>query len=736
MIKIFNNKNLKTKVAEIDASELLSCVLHEEINGLYSLTFSIPLNSIYKSYLDDENNTEYLFQVKNEFYYFINKNIDTDTQQIEIVCRHVITLLDKLIYIPIYPIQVNQSAADVLTYILNNFQNEENIFKYKTFTNEELAERGLSWCPARFDIINGFDYTTAYEMISNIISLAGRGELYFENFKFAVVEKIGKDSGEVWDKEKNIKTLNIQKNYDELMNVILIEGKDGMPLNIKEFPNSVISDSESIQKYGVRRGHISYNDINDKDELKRRAMWEIDALNPDRVSVPKITINCEAYDVKNVKLGDTVKICSKYDEINEEKRVISCEYNLLENAESRFILGDKALSELQLLAKLEATRQTVQNITDTNGDVDTSLINTIVAAIEGRNRCRNSCFALFDGLGIPEYWQCQNGFINGFDSRFGSYSLQLVDNGIAISDFIDAKTYEESASSLIQVWHKGNFDIVVVATDETGNYDIENPTLIPFVSKFSSGKVARVNFSSKNWSQTAAAVVIDNEDLTDTKCFKIILQATSENCLIGGVYAGPGNLAQLKLYTDGPYSSKIDTIGKSDVFFNNNKNAEEKELATGMEEPVGEIQMTASTDAQLNLELLAILETIDEKIDCNLRLYDNEELKYDFPMKALGGGKNTLSCSRVLDRIAAGAHILVFKILNNGVNNLKILKNSAVLSLKGKFVEMAEVPPIPVIDVFDYIKFSELDITGNMNNFKNQVGLFDMSDEVRFEFNI
>ena len=123
MIKIFNNKNLKTKVAEIDASELLSCVLHEEINGLYSLTFSIPLNSIYKSYLDDENNTEYLFQVKNEFYYFINKNIDTDTQQIEIVCRHVITLLDKLIYIPIYPIQVNQSAADVLTYILNNFQN-------------------------------------------------------------------------------------------------------------------------------------------------------------------------------------------------------------------------------------------------------------------------------------------------------------------------------------------------------------------------------------------------------------------------------------------------------------------------------------------------------------------------------------------------------------------------------------------------------------------------------------
>lgn len=736
MIKIFNNKNLKTKVAEIDASELLSCILHEEINGLYSLTFSIPLNSIYKLYLNDDNNTEYLFQVKNEFYYFINKNIDTDTQQIEVVCRHVITLLDKLIYIPIYPIQVNQSAPDVLTYILNNFQDEENIFKYEIFTNEELTARGLNWCSARFDIVNGFDYTTAYEMISNIISLSGRGELYFENFKFAIVERIGKESGEVWDKEKNIKTLNIQKNYDELMNVILIEGKDGMPLNIKEFPNSVISDSESIQKYGVRRGHISYNDIDNKDELKRRAMWEIDALNPDRVSIPKTTINCEAYDVKNVKLGDTVKIYSKYDEINEEKRVISCEYNLLENAESSFVLGDKALSELQLLAKLEATRQTVQSITDANGDVDTSLINTIVSAIEGRNRCRNSSFAMFDGLGVPEYWECQNGFVNGFDSRFGSYSLQLVDNGIAISDFIDATTYEESSSTLIQVWHKGSFDIIVVATDNTGKYDVNNPTLIPFVSKFSSGKVARVNFSSKNWSQTAAAVVIDNEDLTDTKCFKIILQATSESCLIGGVYAGPGTLAQLKLYTDGPYSSKIDSIGKSDVYFNNDKNAEEKNITAGMEEVVGEIQLTASTDAQLNLELLAILETVDEKIDCNLRLYDNAELMYDFPMKALGAGKNTLSCSRVLEALKAGAHILVFKILNNGTSDLKVPRNSAVLSLKGKFINMEELSSIPVINVFDYINFVELDISESMNNFKNSVVLFDITDEVRFEFNV
>lgn len=740
MIKVYERSDLKNAIDRI--SYLLSCEEQREINGLHSLTFTMKVDNQSVKYFNEDDNTKYLFKIDGRFYYFISKDLDTDTQQIKVICRSVITLMDKLIFIPIYPIQVNQTAEKVMRYVLDTFQNieEEGIhFEFKLFTSEELRSKGMKWVSEPFDILNGFDYVTGYDMIGNVMKLAGRGELYFENFKFAIVERIGEDKDITWDKDNNINSLKINKNYDEIMNIILVEGKEGMPLDIKQFPNSIITDTESIQKYGVRKGRLFFNDIDNKDDLKRRAMWEIDEANPERVSVPKETVSCDAYNIENVNLGDSVRIKSRYDKIDAIKRITTHTINWLERAEDKFILGDKALTELQLLAKLEASRQTLSNITDTNGEVDTTLINLITSAIEGRNRCNNSKFSIFDKYAAPLYWKTQNGFVTEQDSRFGGYCLSLVDNGIAISDTLNISNWEEESDmTLIQVWHKGSFEIYVEGQNENGEYDELNPVIIPHSTKYSSSKLGRSQFSSMGWSTTPGYLVVDNQDIPDNGNFRIIIQGvTQESVKIGGVYIGPGNLSQIKLYSDGPHSDRFEEDKQqSDVLFNREKNKEDIEILSQEEKDISNIQLEASSYTQLNMELLTVLEGEDEILNVNLNVYDNEDLKYSYPVKILGAGQNTFSLGRILETLEEGAHILNFRIKNLGTNLIKVLKEQSVFSLHGKFVEMAEVPPIPVINESDYLIFRKLWTAEDyLNTFKNDlINIFDMNEELRFSF--
>ena len=123
MIKVYERSDLKNAIDRI--SYLLSCEEQREINGLHSLTFTMKVDNQSVKYFNEDDNTKYLFKIDGRFYYFISKDLDTDTQQIKVICRSVITLMDKLIFIPIYPIQVNQTAEKVMKYVVESFQNIE-----------------------------------------------------------------------------------------------------------------------------------------------------------------------------------------------------------------------------------------------------------------------------------------------------------------------------------------------------------------------------------------------------------------------------------------------------------------------------------------------------------------------------------------------------------------------------------------------------------------------------------
>ena len=50
------------------------------------------------------------------------------------------------------------------------------------------------------------DKINTYDVIQNVIEAYGRGEIYYDNYRFAVVERIGKDNGV---------RMSIKKEYDK-----------------------------------------------------------------------------------------------------------------------------------------------------------------------------------------------------------------------------------------------------------------------------------------------------------------------------------------------------------------------------------------------------------------------------------------------------------------------------------------------------------------------------------------
>ena len=69
--------------------------------------------------------------------------------------------------------------------------------KFELIPDSELKEMGMTRIGADGVKIDFYptDKINTYDVIQNVIEAYGRGEIYYDNYRFAVVERIGKDNG-------------------------------------------------------------------------------------------------------------------------------------------------------------------------------------------------------------------------------------------------------------------------------------------------------------------------------------------------------------------------------------------------------------------------------------------------------------------------------------------------------------------------------------------------------------
>lgn len=518
---------------------------NEEINGMYSLEFDLPIDSKNRELVEDDKNW---IDCEGQWYFVISQTGDINTNLIHYVYRHVRALLTVNNYISIFPVLSGTTPKECLRKALE-LSGDKVWF-------ELLDNPGpkMQWMEEKFDLVDGLDNVTVYDIISNIINAVG-GELYVKDNKYiSIVQRIGRDSTKFWSPSYNLDTLTHTVDKSSIQNQIVVEGQDGMPLDIDKYPGSVINSEESQRLYGIRRGHLQFNDVDNKEELENKALYEISSLNPNRVDMPKITIDAQGYelDKKNpLQLGDSLKIQSKKLGISVIKRVVGIERHPYNELSNKYTIGDRALTLVELLAKLEMTRERFNKITDSEGNIKVNGIENISDRIESKNFVYNSSGEVYDNKTMkPKYWECSEGAVVDVNSQFnGSVSFKLTQNEWIMCREIPVSIHEsESTSTMVSLKHKWG-DIKIEIIDDEGNQ-------VPHISQHKSEKSLETIVPYSVYYRYRPYVIFQNSDLKSIKrSYRVkITGMGTETSYIDSIMANPNFNNIIPLYQDGPNS--------------------------------------------------------------------------------------------------------------------------------------------------------------------------------------
>lgn len=237
-----------------------------EINGERRLDFSHPINE--KSEIISENK---IVVCEGQAYRII-KVLKTIGEKnfIAAECSHVYNADASNIHIQNIPDLIGKTPSYVLGQIFKNT-------KFSIMTDSELTKVGLKrvdYSGFKVDFFS-MDKTNPYEAVKALIENCGKGEIYADNYKIALVERIGGESCLRLDLSKNMKDISIERDITDMVTKLYPYGKDDAHIgSVNSGKQYIISENADI--YGVREGYRDYTDYIEPSKILRRARWEFD----------------------------------------------------------------------------------------------------------------------------------------------------------------------------------------------------------------------------------------------------------------------------------------------------------------------------------------------------------------------------------------------------------------------------------------------------------------------------
>ena len=208
--------------------------------------------------------------------------------------------------------------------------------KFELISDSELKKMGMTRIGADGVKIDFYptDKINTYDVIQNVIEAYGRGEIYYDNYRFAVVERIGKDNGVRMSIKKNMTSLSVERSTQELTTRLYMYGKDDLTISSVNGGKPYIDSKEGIEKYGIREAYRDYSDYDDPEKLKAFGEWDLKGEGNDfRLDRPQLTITGDVVDLSKlaeygdfykIALGDTVHVFEG--DIEHKKRIVSMKY--------------------------------------------------------------------------------------------------------------------------------------------------------------------------------------------------------------------------------------------------------------------------------------------------------------------------------------------------------------------------------------------------------------------------
>lgn len=375
-----------------------------KINEIACLEFDYPMDE--KARLIQEN---MLVSCTGRIYEVVRITRKMDGRDIvHITCEDMFSYKATKTFLPNVPDMIGKKTSVVIKKAL------EKAVKFSLYTNAELEALGMEWVGNDEILIDFFstDKTNLWDFLQSVIENCGRGEIYSNGYKFALVERIGCDRCVRLTLDKNMQNIDIERSTEDIITKLYPFGADDLTVKHakigknREYGKEYIL-SPNAKIYGVHEGCRDYSDYREPEKVLANALWEfngqsekeaedeidisevfkLNGNNDDRIDVPKLTITgrmidlskLEEYgDIEKAELGDTVHV---YDVDGNEyaERVIEGTWHPFEPTETTISIGHMRRSDIGfLLYRLKEKKRELEAVQTTNKQITTRKIQGVV----------------------------------------------------------------------------------------------------------------------------------------------------------------------------------------------------------------------------------------------------------------------------------------------------------------------------------------------------------------------
>ena len=382
MIRLFSS-NDKTFTTNGDiVLKPLKAKVHKEDNGSFYLDLETSLD-----YVDDLTaNRIVVANTPQGEQAFRITNVEKTRKKISAKCYHV--FYDSQNYLIADSYVVDKNCNDALDH-LNN------------------ATDNTSPCTTVSDItaINSFRCVrkSLYDAINTVLERWG-GHLVRDNYTISIMNAIGKDNGVVVRYAKNLKEINCEYNWDNVVTKLMPVGKDGLLLEEKYVYSNTQYDIPYTKCVSFEQNGIEEDDYKDADgnlnevSYNNALMNDLRSQAQDYVNAnckPSVNYKLKANLEKITDVGDTIVVKDERLGLDITTNVIAYDYDCILERYTELEFGNFKQKLSNLVDSI--TSSTQQTIQKNNEEIKVTLSDELKNATDKILGAMSSSYVIYDG---------------------------------------------------------------------------------------------------------------------------------------------------------------------------------------------------------------------------------------------------------------------------------------------------------------------------------------------------
>lgn len=411
MIRLFSSDD-KTFTTNGDiVIKPLKAKVHKEDNGSFYLDLETSLD-----YVDDLTaNRIVVANTPQGSQAFRITNVEQTRKKISAKCHHV--FYDSNNYLIADSYVVDKNCNDALDHLNNATDNTS------PFTTLSDVTRINSFRCVRKSL---------YEAIQTVLERWG-GHLVRDNYTIAIRNAIGKDNGVVVRYAKNLKEINCEYNWDNVVTKLMPVGKDGLLLDEKYVYSNIQYDIPYTKCVSFEQNRIEEDDYKDAEGNLNEASYNNALMNDLRTQAqdyvnsnckPSVNYKLKANLEKITDVGDTIVVKDERLGLDITTNVIAYDYDCILERYTELEFGNFKQKLSNLVDSI--TSSTQQTIQENNKVIKVTLSDELKTATDKILSAMSSSYVIYEGDKIL--------VVDALPKEEAHHVIMINSGGIAFSD--------------------------------------------------------------------------------------------------------------------------------------------------------------------------------------------------------------------------------------------------------------------------------------------------------------